>query len=190
MIRAFIAIELKNQQTIQNIKKFTERLKQNQARLKLVEPENLHFTVKFLGNIQADLAPKIYKAIQENVNRPMFGNRSLNYILKGVGQFHRFSVIWITLLGDISFLQEVKNKLEDNLYKNLSIPKDKRSKFTPHLTIARLKKNRINYKTFDIFKKLISENKYKEFGNFEINQITLKKSTLTPQGPIYTDLVF
>ena len=51
-------------------------------------------------------------------------------------------------------------------------------------------KDRINYKTFDIFKKLINENKSKEFGSYNINQIKLKKSELTPSGPIYSDLEY
>ena len=190
MIRTFIAIELKNKETIENINKFTQRLKQNQVKLKLVESQNLHLTVKFLGNIQEELAPKIYKIIQDEINRPMFKGKTLEYTLKGAGQFHQFSVIWITLLGDIAFLQDIKNKLEYSLHQNLAIPIDKRNKFKPHLTIARLNKKRINYKTFDIFKKLINENKNVEFGKFEINQIMLKKSNLTPKGPIYTDLVF
>lgn len=190
MIRSFIAIELENNETIESIKRFSLRLKQNQAKLKLVEPENLHLTVKFLGNIPEDLALKIYKLIQEEINHPMFKGRTFDYSLKGVGQFHRFSVIWITLLGDIAFLQAIKDRLEDSLHQNLKIPKDKRQRFKPHLTIARLNKKRINYKTFDIFKKLINENKNTEFGKFEINQLKIKKSTLTPKGPIYTDLVF
>ena len=190
MIRTFIAIELENKETIENINKFTIRLKQNQTKLKLVESENLHLTVKFLGNIQEDRASKIYKLIQEEINRPIFKGRTLNYTLKGVGQFNRFSVIWITLLGDLTFLQSIKSRLEDSLHQNLSIPKDKRQQFKPHLTVARLNKKRINYKTFDIFKKLINVNKNTEFGKFEISQIKFKKSTLTPKGPIYTDLVF
>jgi len=190
LIRTFIAIELKNQQTIDNIRTFSNRLKQNQDNLKVVESENLHLTLKFLGNITENMAPKIYRVIQEEVNTPLFKGQSLTYTLKGVGQFHSFSVIWITLLGDIAFLQNIKNKLEENLYQNLAIAKDKRKEFKPHLTIARLKKERINFKTFDIFKNLIHENKDREFGTFEINKVFLKKSTLTPQGPIYTDLVY
>ncbi|MFX1233637.1 MAG: 2'-5' RNA ligase family protein, partial [Promethearchaeota archaeon] len=51
MIRTFIAIELKDETTIQKILSFNERLKQNQPKIKFVEPKNLHITVKFLGNI-------------------------------------------------------------------------------------------------------------------------------------------
>jgi 2'-5' RNA ligase len=190
VIRTFIAIELKNQATIEKIIKFSQRLKQNQEKLKLVEPQNLHFTVKFMGNIREDLAPQVYRLIEEDINTPLFKGETFKYILKGVGQFNRFSVIWINLLGDIAFLQNIKNELEQKLNQNLAIPKDKRLEFRPHLTIARLNKKRINYKTFDVFKKLINENKNTEFGNFEIKNISLKKSTLTPQGPIYKDLVF
>ena len=190
MIRTFIAIELKNQATIEKIIKFSQRLKQNQQKLKLVEPQNLHFTIKFLGNIREDLAPQVYTLIEEDINTLLFKGETFKYVLKGVGQFNRFSVIWINLLGDIAFLQNIKNELEQKLNQNLAIPKDTRQEFRPHLTIARLNKKRINYKTFDVFKKLVNENKNTEFGNFEINNISLKKSTLTPQGPIYTDLVF
>jgi 2'-5' RNA ligase len=133
MIRSFIAIELKNRQTVENITKFTYRLKQNQSKLKLVKPENLHLTLKFLGNIHEDLAPQIYNHIQEEINHPMFGGKTFKYVLRGVGQFHKFSVIWVTLRGDIDFLQEIKTQLEYSLYQNLSIPKDKRQQFTPHL---------------------------------------------------------
>ena len=76
------------------------------------------------------------------------------------------------------------------MYDKFKIEKDKRSQFKPHLTIARLNKKKINYKTFEIFKNLINENKDSTFGVFKINQIRLKKSVLTPSGPIYSDLVY
>ena len=110
--------------------------------------------------------------------------------MKGVGQFNKFSVLWSKLVGDIQFLQSIKDSIEKNLFDKLHIEHDKRTKFKPHLTIARLKKGKINYRTFDTLKNLISENKDLEFGSFTINQVKLKKSELTPKGPIYTDLVF
>ena len=72
----------------------------------------------------------------------------------------------------------------------LDLPFDKRQQFKPHLTIGRLRKERINYKTIDTFKRLINDNRSFEFGEFNINQVKLKKSELTPRGPLYSDLVY
>ena len=189
MIRAFIAIELTNKNTIENITSFSSRLKQNQTKLKVVAPENLHMTVKFLGNISESLASQIYNNLQE-INEDMFKGKTFNYKLKGVGQFNKFSVIWVKLIGDIPFLQQVKISIENNLFERLNVPRDKRTQFKPHLTIGRLKKDKINYQTFSALKNLINENKNLEFGPFTVDQIKLKKSDLTPNGPIYSDLVY
>lgn len=190
MIRSFLALELKDKDTIERIIEFSKRLKLNQPKLKLVEPENLHLTIKFLGNITESQAPKIYNIVKEEINEKLFQGKNFEYKLRGAGQFNKFSVIWVKLIGDMNFLQELKNKVEEILYSELNIQKDKRKQFKPHLTIARLKKERINYKTFDIFRKLINENKLFDFGVYNINQLKLKKSNLTPQGPIYSDLVY
>ena len=189
-IRSFIAIELKDKETIEKIVSFTQRLQQNQPKIKLVEPVNLHMTTKFLGNIPEALAPKIYSILKEEINDKLFHGKKFEYRLKGVGQFNRFTVLWIKLHGNIQFLQNIKDSIEDFLFNKLKIERDKRTKFKPHLTIGRLKKNKINYKTIDSFKNLIDQNKDLEFGIFNIGQVKLKKSQLTPKGPIYTDLVY
>jgi 2'-5' RNA ligase len=190
MIRAFIAIELNNRNTIDKIKSFSARLKQNQDKLKIVAPENLHMTVKFLGNISESLAPKIYMILKEEINENMFEGKKFEYNLKGVGQFNKFSVLWVKLIGDIQFLQEVKNSIEQLLDERLDIQRDRRTQFKPHLTIGRLKKEKINYQTFSALKNLIHENKNLEFGPFIVDQVRLKKSVLTSKGPIYSDLVY
>ena len=190
MIRTFLAFELKEQNTINKIQSFLERLKQNQPKLKAVEPENLHLTVKFLGNIPESQAPEIYRVITTEINEKLFNNTTYTYQLKGVGQFNKFSVIWIKLIGNIGFLQQVQDVTENTLYERFKIQKEKRNEFKPHLTIGRLRKERINYKTFDTLKNLINQNKELEFGVFTIDKLKFKKSDLTPKGPIYTDLTF
>jgi 2'-5' RNA ligase len=89
MVRAFIAIELKDNNTIEKIQAFSSRLKKNQLKLKVVEPENLHMTVKFLGNISESVAPKIYEILKEDVNKSMFQGKTIEYSLRGVGQFNK-----------------------------------------------------------------------------------------------------
>ena len=190
MIRAFIAIELKNKKTIEKINSFSSRLKHNQPKIKIVNPENLHITLKFLGNISESLAQQIYSELNVDINQDMFKGKTFDYKLKGVGQFNKFSILWVKMIGDIPFLQQVKSSIENNLFERLNVPRDKRTQFKPHLTIGRLKKNKINYQTFSGLKILINENKNLEFGPFTVDQIKLKKSDLTPNGPIYSDLVY
>jgi 2'-5' RNA ligase len=190
MIRAFIAIELNDNLTVNKIKSFSARLKQNQPKLKVVAPENLHMTVKFLGNISESLAPNIYKILKEEINEKMFKGKNFEYKLKGVGQFNKFSILWVKLIGDIQLLQDIKNSIEDLLAERLDIQRDKRTQFKPHLTIGRLKKDKINYQTFSALKNLITENKNLEFGPFIVDRVKLKKSVLIPKGPLYSDLVY
>ncbi|MHA1671317.1 MAG: RNA 2',3'-cyclic phosphodiesterase [Promethearchaeota archaeon] len=190
MIRTFIAIELEDPETLDNIQSFSSRIKQNQPRIKLVKPNSLHLTIKFLGNITEELAPRIYYFLKDEVNLAMFKGRTLDYSLKGVGQFNKYTVLWIKMRGDIQFLQDIKEKVEEGLYTRFKIPKDKRSQFKPHLTIGRLRKDKIDYKNFSSFKNIINENRTKAFGPFKINQVTLKKSVLTSKGPIYSDLKY
>ncbi len=190
MIRSFIAMELEDSETLKNIQAFYPRLLQNQKNLKTVTAENLHMTVKFLGNIPESIAPKIYNILRKDINENLFQGKSLEYRLKGVGQFNKYSILWIKLVGNVQFLQNVKDTIENSLSEKLDIERDKRTNFKPHLTIGRLKKNKINYKNFDSFRNLIQNNKDLEFGRFTINQVKLKKSVLTPQGPIYSDLVY
>jgi len=190
MIRTFIAIDLEDDETKEKIISFSNRLKTHQPRMKQVESKNLHMTVKFLGDINESIAPKIFEILKDEINEGLFQGKKFQFQLKGAGQFNRYSVIWIKLDGETEILQEAKDKLENLLHTKLKVAKDKRTKFKPHLTIGRLRSNKINHKTFEKFKNLINDNKDYDFGVFNISQIKLKKSVLTPMGPIYSNLEF
>lgn len=189
-IRAFIALELKNKETIFKINDFTSDLNKIQPRMKAVEAENLHITMKFLGNIEESQAKQIYRIINDTINDEYFKDGPKTFSIKGTGQFNKYTIIWAKIVGDIQFLQSIKDTLENSLYEELSIEKDKRSQFKAHLTIGRLKTNNINYNDFNAFKNLINGNKASVFGEFSIGELLLKKSDLTPKGPIYTTLKY
>ncbi|MFO7794813.1 MAG: RNA 2',3'-cyclic phosphodiesterase [Promethearchaeati archaeon] len=188
MIRSFISFDLENEESIKNIEGFLSRLKKNQPGLKPIESENIHLTVKFLGNIEESIAPKIYNILNGEINEKILGGESYTYELKNVGNFRNYQIIWAGLYGDLDLLQNIKDTVEDKLNEQLKIKKDKRRSFKPHITIGRLKK--IDYSKFDSFKNLMKENRNREFGKFVIDKIKLKKSILTPKGPIYSELTY
>ncbi|MBY9007876.1 MAG: RNA 2',3'-cyclic phosphodiesterase [Candidatus Lokiarchaeota archaeon] len=190
MIRSFIAFDLENEEIARNISIFLQKILKHQPKLKIVKVENIHLTIKFLGNINESVAPKIYNILENKINKRYFSDEPLIFKLKKVGNFRKYSIIWISIDGYIDIIQEIKDIIEDELFQKLNIKKDERMDFNPHLTIARLNKKKIDYNTFNLFKNEIKNHKDKEFGKFYLQKIKLKKSILTPKGPIYSDMVF
>ncbi|TFG00891.1 MAG: RNA 2',3'-cyclic phosphodiesterase [Promethearchaeota archaeon] len=186
MIRSFIAFDLENKESLQNIQNFQDRLKQNQSRLKPIKPENIHITVKFLGDIKESIIPQIYQILEKEINEKILRKEEYTYKIKHVGNFRNYGIIWVGLEGNIELMQSIKDTVEEKLNDRLNIKKDNRRNFKPHITIARLKKKRRDYSTFESFKNIFKENRNKEFGEFNIHKIVLKKSDLTPKGPIYS----
>ena len=89
-------------------------------------------------------------------------------------------MIWVGI-DDDKILRQLHDDL-DKEFARLGFDKDK--KFSTHLTIGRMKSG----KNKDLVKSTIEEFKDFEIGEMEVNRICLKKSTLTPSGPIYEDL--
>jgi len=142
--------------------------------------------VKFLGNIKESMIPQIYKILDKEINERILRKENYIYKLRHIVNFRNYGIIWVGLEGNMELMQTIKDTLEESLNQRLNIKKDNRRNFKPHITIARLKKKRRDYNTFDTFKNIIKENRDREFGDFTIREIVLKKSDLTPKGPIYT----
>ena len=180
-MRTFIAIELP-QKIIGTLSALQNQLKNTQADVKWVAPENIHLTLKFLGEVDEKKIEKIIQALEETAK----DNQPFSIRLCALGAFPKINfprVIWVGIdAGD----EETKNiafVLEEKLQK-LGIPKEKRP-FSSHITIGRVRSG-INreklVKELDILqgKGLLQENL-----EFLATKITLFKSTLTPKGPIY-----
>ena len=173
-MRTFVAIEISNIDVKESVKNFQNNLKIN---AKPVNLEQLHFTLQFLGEISEEQAKKVIEALKTI----KFSEFIIS--LKGVGAFPKPKfprVVWVgTDEEGGKNLIELAKKVE-NVLKPLGLISDK--PFKPHITIFRIKK-----KIGDITEEL-NKQKSTDFGMQQISSIKLKKSELTSEGPIYSDL--
>ncbi|MCX5707048.1 MAG: RNA 2',3'-cyclic phosphodiesterase [Candidatus Omnitrophica bacterium] len=178
-MRSFIAIGLPKE--IQaSLKLLQDKLKKSGADLKLVKPENIHLTLKFLGEIDENKLTKISPILET-----LLQNKTAFQIkLSSLGTFPKINsprVVWVGMaLGE----QEVKiiaGELEEKLEK-IGIPKEDKP-FSSHITIARVKSGLNKEKLVQAINDLGKD--YTQSLEFTAEKITLFKSTLMPTGPIY-----
>ncbi len=177
-IRAFLAIDL-DDDLKPKINRIIKEFKQIDTKIKYVELANLHLTLKFFGDIDTNGLKLLEKAISKVVSE----FEPFNIKIKGCGAFpnnNHIKVIWVGIEND-EIIKDLHDRL-DKEFVSLGIDKDK--KFSTHLTIGRMKSAKNKNKV----KSIIEEFEDVEIGEMEVTQISLKKSTLTPAGPIYEDL--
>jgi len=174
MIRSFVAVDLppKFHQEIARIE-----AKINIPGLKIVKPELIHLTLKFLGEVPEDKIDEIASAL-EKVKMEPFSAR-----IRGAGAFPGKSirVVWLGLEGRFEELQRL---VEEALGPFGFEEEDK--KFSPHLTLARVRQP--NPSTTMQLSEKITQLADVDLGEFTVDRIYLKKSTLTPGGPFYENL--
>lgn len=140
----------------------------------------MHLTLKFLGQTDYKQVDKIEEIISEAVD-----NKNPYQIkLKSLGVFpnkNYIKIIWIGLEDD-GQTKEIAENIDIKLSK-IGFKKEKRS-FHPHLTLARIKSGRKKDKILSV----IEENQNKVFQENTVDSIELKKSELTPKGPIYSTI--
>lgn len=177
-IRAFIAIELPPA-VIALLGKVQQDLKSLRVGARWVRPENIHLTLKFLGNIDPPEAENICGAMTAAAK----GVAPLTLAVGGVGVFpdlKRPRVIWAGLGGKIQPLLELQRNLEDRLA-DVGFPKEKRS-FKGHLTLGRFKEPADPA----TIRRAMAEYSVMPSEQFEARRIVLFKSDLNPSGAVYS----
>jgi 2'-5' RNA ligase len=143
--------------------------------MKLVEPENIHLTLKFLGEVEDSLVGKISSELAFLNEKKKF-----DVTVKGLGVFpnlNHVNVIWAGV-ADSSWIASLQKIVDERLGKYF--PPDER--FHPHYTIARVKY--VDDK--EGLKNFISSKQDAEFGSYTTDYIKLMASQLTPKGPVYS----
>jgi 2'-5' RNA ligase len=175
--RGFIAVDVP---VTDEILRFQNDIKQTDANVKLVEPENIHITLKFLGDTpftQLDAIESLMNEAASTVNKH-------SVTLQSTGVFpneNYIKVIWIGI-QNTEKLALMADMLNEQCTK-IGVKKDKRG-FSAHLTIGRMRSARGKEQIVH----LLGEYKDTLFAKLPVNNILLKKSTLTPKGPIYETL--
>mgnify|MGYP001033121551 CR=1 FL=1 len=178
MIRSFLAIELPK--TIQKkIEEIQEDLKSSRADVKWMNPENIHLTLKFFGNIEESKIDPIVKSIEGTTRK--VSRFSLK--VRGMGAFPHLKnprVIWIGLVDGKEVLADFQKQLEKTL-EEIGFQPEERS-FHPHLTMGRARSPKGRNELIGRIEKYREE----ELGDFQVERVVLFKSDLRPSGPIYT----
>jgi 2'-5' RNA ligase len=178
-IRSFLAFDIEDEWIIRRLAAVQGMLAKTAADLKLVKPQNIHLTVRFLGNI----SPPMVDAIHEEMKQVSFAPFDVE--LRGLGAFPRLSyprVVWAGIKKGADELVKIFEQLEPRL-RGLGFKPDRKG-FSPHLTIARVRSGKNKAQLI----KLIRELENHEFGAVKAECFRLKKSDLSPKGPIYSTL--
>ena len=173
-MRTFVAIEVTDQNILNSISQVQSELN---IKAKPVKLHNMHFTVQFLGEVSEEMARKISAAL----GSLEFSQFPISFV--GLGVFPKPSfprIVWVGTDDGIDELEKLVEMIHSKL-SQLGFSPDK--KFKPHVTIFRVK-NKIE----GISSKLEKFSSY-SFGKQVISEIKFKKSELTPNGPVYTDLL-
>lgn len=176
-LRCFIAVDLEAPEPVRG---FASAVARTEAPMKLVDLDVLHMTLKFLGDTEEALVEDVGEAM----NRACQGVAPIQVSMQGSGAFpnlNHIKVVWIGLTG-ADTLKEIARALDDELAP-LGFSRERRP-FRPHVTIARVKGGRNK----DRLQAVLREYSDSSFGEQTIDAVALKKSVLTPKGPIYTTL--
>ena len=178
-VRSFIAVDLDEPAIRQAIVTAQMGLGETRAQLKLVDPEIMHLTLRFLGEIPQATVESVKEAM-DSVRFPPF-----DVEFSGLGAFpnlNRINVVWVGIKHGHEQLNEIFHQLEPRL-RQMGLPPDNKG-FSPHLTIARVKSGLNRAALADY----VSSMRDQEFGKMPVRAVRLKKSTLTPKGPIYSTI--
>ncbi|MDD5439957.1 MAG: RNA 2',3'-cyclic phosphodiesterase [Candidatus Omnitrophica bacterium] len=176
-MRLFIAIDISDEIKAA-LASAQERLKASRADVKWIRPENMHLTLKFLGEVSEDKAPDIVQALETTAA----GYSRFDISLFKLGAFPKLDfprVIWAGIDTNCGLVEEIAGRIDEECAK-LAFKKEARP-FSAHLTIGRVG----SLTNKDSLKELLLAITLPAL-NSVVREIVLYKSVLTPQGPVYT----
>jgi 2'-5' RNA ligase len=182
-MRVFIAIDIDKQ-----IRAGLNRLQRElisktnfgKSDVKWVEPDNIHLTLKFLGEIKDEQVVNVCNIVKDVAEL----HQSFELAVESVGCFGGRSakVLWVGLGEGSNNLLQLQKDLDEQLALADWPPEER--EFTGHLTLCRVKNPKAGFELVEIIKD------FKDFklGDMSVDSVRVYQSQLTPSGPIYTVL--
>lgn len=155
------------------------RLEDAGARLRWVEVENLHFTLRFLGQLSEPQLDRVRRTVRD----ASAGSAAFRIRLAGIGAFpnpRHPQVVWAGIREGAEAMEDLARRLDDALAR-ARFPREPRG-FTPHLTLARVKDSRL----WGDLSRVLPVFEAEEVGAQDVRSLLVMESLLRPQGPIYT----
>lgn len=175
-MRTFIAIDL-DPALKATLLELVGALKRKGADVRWVQPQGLHLTLKFLGEV----GPAGLPAVAEAVRKAAAEKRSFPLVLQGTGTFPggaRPRVLWAGV-REVPELMDLQRAVEEGLEK-VGYPREARP-FHPHLTLGRVNgPSRITEAVRELDKCRDTG-----FGEMTVQSVAMFESVLKPQGAEY-----
>lgn len=184
VIRAFIAIDL-TPAILQHLEQVSVQLKKRLegVPVRWVPVDNIHLTLKFLGDVSLANVDMLKKILQTEVE----GHHAFEISVGGLGAFpslHRPRVVWVGVEAPTE-LTAVQNGIESAMAR-LGYAREERP-FSAHLTLGRVSRNAMG-RDERLIGEAIEAIKLGFLGVARVNEVHLYKSDLLPNGAVYTRL--
>ncbi|MBI1902470.1 MAG: RNA 2',3'-cyclic phosphodiesterase [Planctomycetia bacterium] len=176
-IRTFVAVPV-DAEVQKALGRVVRELAAGAGKVKWVEPENLHFTLKFLGDVRMNDVPAVCQAVAEGCRE----HAPFEIEVGSIGAFpadDRPRTVWVGVNGGASAMQALQASIEERLLA-IGFRREGRA-YEPHLTIGRVRENPRGNSLPELLRQ------YRDFaaGAMVVSQVVVFSSELRTEGPVY-----
>lgn len=179
-IRTFLAVEL-DEAVRSAIVDLQEELAAVGTEVKWTEPENLHVTLLFLGEVEDREVHRVCRIAETTAA----GHAPFRMAVEQIGCFpheRRPRVLWVGIGAGTQELVALHDALEPPLME-LGYRREER-RYTPHITLGRVKSDR----PVESLQRALARRTAWQGGEMMVQEVAVLSSELTPEGPLYTVL--